>query len=92
MKIKTLEKIRVPAGVRLLLTDEQLDARRHNVAVDDDGVVLVNRPIEFKGGEVLDVIGELPIVIPADHYESLDEKDVKKAKKMKAGSDSTPSK
>lgn len=72
MKIETLEKIRVPAGVRLLLDDEQLDARRHMVELDEDDVALVVKPMEFKAGETLGVVGDLPIVIHSSQYRMIE--------------------
>lgn len=73
MLIKTNKAIRVPSGVRLRLTTKQLEARLHNVMDDVDGVVLVTHPMEFKAGEELEVVGDLPTVISADQYSVLDE-------------------
>jgi len=84
MKILVEQKILVPAGVRLLLNDEQLDARRHNLAIDDEGVAMVTTPMEFKAGEVLEVVGELPIAIPAAHYDIYEGEPVKQPAKAKA--------
>jgi len=33
----------------------------------------VAHPMEFKAGEMLEVVGELPDAIPSDHYSVLDE-------------------
>lgn len=73
MLIQTLKTIRIPSGVRLILTPEQFGARGHMVQLDaDSGEALVTHPMEFKAGEQLEVVGELPIAIHASAYDVLD--------------------
>jgi hypothetical protein len=91
MKIVTLQTMRMPSGVRMVLTDTQRDARRHLVAIDADGVALVLSPLEFKSGEELEIIGDLPNAIPLDRYSVLptsvlpaSQSGLTKAKKPKA--------
>jgi len=74
MLIKTLQKISMPAGVRLRLSNEQYDRRQYVVGRDADGVSLVTMPLEFKAGEWVDIKGEVPRSIPEEFYEVLDDR------------------
>lgn len=73
MLIQALKTICIPSGVRLMLTSEQLSARGHMIQVEEEsGIALVTHSMEFKAGERLEVVGELPIAIHASLYEVLD--------------------
>ena len=72
MIIKTLKKIVVPAGTRLVLSQEQHAARQHSLFSTWPGSALVTKDIEFKAGETFAVEGELSRSIPVGDYETID--------------------
>ncbi|MDO9105225.1 MAG: hypothetical protein Q7U57_09720 [Methylovulum sp.] len=62
MKIKLTQTIIVPAGVALRLTDAQMAARSHVLETDEKnkGVFIPVEALQFKAGETIDVVGDLP--------------------------------
>lgn len=91
MLIKALRTIIVPAGVVVLLTDEQLSARLHATTPLDDGSARLITDQQFKQGEELRVVGSLPICIHESLYEVLeDDKPAKSGKSGKKKADPEP--
>jgi hypothetical protein len=62
MKITFKTPTTVPAGIALRLTPEQADARTHALEKygKDDDVVVGTQALQFKAGEVIEVVGDLP--------------------------------
>jgi len=80
MKI-ILEKVTsIPSGVVLGLSQEQADARLHAIKPHGKkkGEWLVTSPVQFKAGESIDVLSQLPKgVLPCfDAAVAADEKDI----------------
>lgn len=84
MLIKALRTITVPAGVVVLLTEEQLSARLHAITPLDDGSARLITDQQFKQGEELRVVGSLPICIHESLYEVLEDDKPAKSRKKKA--------
>ncbi|MCK9622003.1 MAG: hypothetical protein M0R47_15895 [Methylobacter sp.] len=68
MIIKALKRIVVPAGTRLVLSQEQHEARQHSLFSGWPGSALVTKDIEFKAGETLEVYGEMSRSVPVGDY------------------------
>lgn len=84
MLIKALRTIIVPAGVVVLLTEEQLSARLHAITPLDDGAARLITDQQFKQGEELRVVGSLPICIHESLYEVLEDDKPARTRKKKA--------
>lgn len=55
MQVRAVTTIRVPAGTRLRLTPRQAASRAH-ILDREDGCYIAREPLQFKRGEVLDVL------------------------------------
>lgn len=60
MKIALNEVTTIPAGVALRLTPEQASARGHSLETMKKGVFVGTHALQFKAGEIVDVVGDLP--------------------------------
>ena len=62
MKIKLTVVTIIPSGVALRLTPEQAESRRHFLEPFGvkKGVYVGTQPMQFKAGEIIDVVGDLP--------------------------------
>ena len=89
MLIKALSTITVPAGVVLLLTDEQQSARLHAITLLDDGSARLIKDQQFKQGEELRVVGSVPTCIHESLYEVLEDDKPAKTRNKKADPEPT---
>lgn len=49
-----------PAGIRLVLSQEQAEARIAALQEAGKGVYIATQPVQFKAGEVIGMSGEMP--------------------------------
>lgn len=87
MQIETLVTIVIPAGALLRLTPQQLAARQTAVVDEGDGVSRLIADQQFKVGEQIDIVGDVPISIPPDSYCVLQAAAPKRGRKSKAAAD-----
>lgn len=60
MKITLNEVTNIPAGVALRLSPEQAAARGHSLEVLKKGVFVGTHALQFKAGETVEIVGDLP--------------------------------
>lgn len=63
MKINFKQATIIPVGVSVVLTPEQYDARQNAltpVVSKKKGVYQVEKPVQFKAGETVEIYGDIP--------------------------------
>ena len=74
MKIRVIERLSIPAGTPLALTDDQFN-RRQQMLTMRNGQIMGVVSIEFKAGEVLEVVGDMPKAVPESAYQLIEDAD-----------------
>ena len=72
MKILSKARLTIPAGTPLVLSDDQFNARSHQVVMRG-GQIIASVSMEFKAGEEIEVVGDMPKAVPESLYEQLDD-------------------
>lgn len=72
MKILTTARLTIPSGTPLVLSDDQFNARSHQVVMRG-GQIIASVSMEFKAGEEIEVVGDMPKAVPESLYEQMDD-------------------